>query len=416
MFSVRFYAPAFSRFFFMIEWKQYYKKKIMEKQNSNSMRIMVSSLTYPLPNGVTASLNTAVDGLLDQGHKVMIVAPDYKIKKTRPEHRTVPSSLIFHTLAVNILGKEERVFRANSEKKIAKLAKEFNPDVYWLHTVTWAPNAFENHMLKSRKKKVLFYHTLVEEYGRLYAGKMGAYWMRRRTKSLCNKVDAIMTPSEMMKRKLVRYGVKTPITVIPTGIDAPKKSFTKKELKKKFKIPEKMKTLLYLGRMSKEKNLDVLLKMIQELKEKKFPAVLLFVGPGDIDEVEADAKKMGVSDRVICTGPLEREEAQKVYGACDLFVFSSQTETQGLVVGEAMLAETPVVALVSPIQKEVYPKGKAVVLEKKKDFANAVIEILGDKKKREKMIRDAKKFTLDKFSKKAMIEKQIKVFQKVIKK
>ncbi len=377
---------------------------------------MVSSLTYPLPNGVTVSLNTAVDGLLERGHKVMIVAPDYKIKKTRPEHRTVSSSLIFHKLTVNILGKEERVFRANSGKKIENLVKEFSPDVYWLHTVTWAANAFELHMLKSKKKKVLFYHTPVEEFGRLYAGEMGAYWMRRRTKSLCNKMDAIMTPSEMMKKKLIRYGVKTPITVIPTGIDAPKKSFTKKELKKKFKIPEKMKILLYLGRVSREKKLGVLLKMIQELKEKKFPAVLLFVGPGDIEEVEADAKKMGVSDRVICTGPLEREEAQKVYGACDLFVFSSQTETQGLVIGEAMLAETPVVALASLIQKEVYPEGKAVVLKKEKDFADAVIEILGNKKKREKMIKDAKKFTMEKFSKKRMVEKQIKVFQKVTKK
>ncbi len=387
----------------------------MKKQKTDSLRIMVSSLTYPLPNGVTASLNTAVDGLLERGHKAMIVAPDYKMKKTRPEHRTVPSSLIFHTLAVNLLGKEERVFRINSGGKIAKLSEEFDPDVYWLHTVTWAANAFEIHMLKSRKKKVLFYHTLVEEYGRLYAGEMGAYWMRRRTKSLCNKVDAIMTPSDMMKRRLVRYGVKTPITVIPTGIDAPKKSFTKKELKKKFKIPEKMKTLLYLGRMSKEKNLGVLLKMIRELKEKNFPAVLLFVGPGDIEEVKADAKKMGVGDRVICTGPLEREEAQSVYGACDLFVFSSQTETQGLVVGEAMLAETPVVALVSPIQKEVYPEGKAVVLEEEKYFADAVIEILGNREKRERMVREAKKFTQEKFSKKAMIEKQIKVFQKVVK-
>ncbi len=388
----------------------------MKKQSTRPMKIMVSSLTYPLPNGVTASLNTAVDGILGKGHKVMIVAPDYKMKKARPEHRTVPSSLLLHTLATNLLGKEERVFRANSEGKIEKLAKEFDPDVYWLHTVTWAKNAFESHMLKSKKKKILFYHTLVEEYGRLYAGEMGAFLMRRRTKSLCNKVDAVMTPSEMMKRKLVQYGVKTPIFVIPTGIDPPKKSFTKKELKKKFNIPEKMKVLLYLGRMSKEKNLDVLMKMIKELKEKSYKAVLLFVGPGDIEEVEEDAKKIGVSDRVICTGPLEREEAQRVYGACDAFVFSSQTETQGLVVGEAMLAEVPVVALVSPIQKEVYPEGKAVVIEKEDDFAEGVIDVLKNKGKRQKMVKEAKKFTLEKFSKKRMIEKQIEVFEKALKK
>jgi 1,2-diacylglycerol 3-alpha-glucosyltransferase len=379
------------------------------------MKIMVSSLTYPLPNGVTASLNTAVDGLLANGHEVMIVAPDYKIKKTRPEHYTVPSSLILHKVAKNILGKEERVFRMNSKKKIEELAEKFNPDIYWLHSVTWAANAFEQQMIKSKKKKVLFYHTLVEEYGRLYAGDMGAFIMRKRTESLGNKVDAIMTPSDMMRKKLVEYGVKKPINIIPTGIDAPQKSFTKKEIKEKFNIPDKMKILLYLGRMSKEKNLDVLLDMIKELKEKNYNAILLFVGPGDIDEVNEDAKKMNVSDRVICTGSLKREDAQRVYGACDAFVFSSQTETQGLVIGEAMLARTPVVALVSPIQKEVYPEGKAVVVKKEKDFAHAVIDILENGKERERMIEEAENFVLQNFSKKSMIEKQIKVFKEVLK-
>jgi 1,2-diacylglycerol 3-alpha-glucosyltransferase len=380
------------------------------------MKIMVSSLTYPLPNGVTVSLNTAVDGILKKGHEVMIVAPDYKMGKVRPEHYTVPSSLVLHMMAKNILGKEERVFRMNAQKKIGELSAQFNPDIYWLHSVTWAPNAFEQEMIKSKKKKVLFYHTLVEEYGRLYAGDMGAYVMRKRTKALGNKVDAIMTPSDMMKRRLIDCGVKTPISIIPTGIEMPKKSFTKKEIREKFNIPDKMKVLLYLGRMSKEKNLSVLLDMMKELKDKNYPAVLLFVGPGDIEEVNEDAKKMGIKERVICTGPIKREEAQKIYGACDAFVFSSQTETQGLVVGEAMLAKTPVVALVSPIQKEVYPEGKATVVKKEKDFANAVISTLENKKETEKMIQEAEKFVLKDFSKKAMIEKQIKVFESVLKK
>jgi 1,2-diacylglycerol 3-alpha-glucosyltransferase len=380
------------------------------------MKIMVSSLTYPLPNGVTVSLNTAVDGILKKGHEVMIVAPDYKMGKVRPEHYTVPSSLVLHMMAKNILGKEERVFRMNAQKKIGELSAQFNPDIYWLHSVTWAPNAFEQEMIKSKKKKVLFYHTLVEEYGRLYAGDMGAYVMRKRTKALGNKVDAIMTPSDMMKRRLIDCGVKTPISIIPTGIEMPKKSFTKKEIREKFNIPDKMKVLLYLGRMSKEKNLSVLLDMMKELKDKNYPAVLLFVGPGDIEEVNEDAKKMGIKERVICTGPIKREEAQKIYGACDAFVFSSQTETQGLVVGEAMLAKTPVVALVSPIQKEVYPEGKATVVKKEKDFANAVISTLENKKETEKMIKEAEKFVLKDFSKKAMIEKQIKVFESVLKK
>ncbi len=388
----------------------------MAKKTSRPMRIMVSSLTYPLPNGVTASLNTAVDGLLNRGHDVMIVAPKYKMGKVRPEHRIIASSSLAHRVAVNLFGKEERLFRINSKRKIARLAKEFEPDIYWLHTVTWGPNAFEIQMLKSSKKKVLFYHTLVEEYGRLYGGEMGAFIMRKRTKVLCNKVDAIMTPSGMMKKKLIGYGVKTPIHIIPTGIDAPKKSFTKKELRKKFNIPKNKKILLYLGRMSKEKNIGALLNMMVELKKKKYKAILLFVGPGDIENTLKSARKMGIKDSVICTGPLEREEAQRIYGACDIFTFSSQTETQGLVVGEAMLAGVPVVALSSPIQKEVYPKGKAVIINNENEFPEAVIKLLENKEKRKKMAKEAKRFVLNNFSKKLMTEKQIKVFKEVLNK
>ncbi len=380
------------------------------------MKIMVSSLTYPLPNGVTASLNTAVDGFLKEGHEVMIVAPDYKMKNTRKELKTIPSSLILHKVAVNLLGKEERVFRINSAKKIQQLAEKFNPDVYWLHTVTWAQNAFEAQMIKSNKPAVLFYHTLVEEYGRLYGKEMGAYIMRKRTKSLCNKVDAVMTPSEMMKKKLLEYGVKSPIYVIPTGIDKPKKSFTKEELVKKFKLPPKKKILLYLGRMSREKNLGALLNMMSDLENKKKDYILLFVGPGDIDEVKKEAERLKIKNKVFFTGALERDEAQRVYGACDVFVFSSQTETQGLVVGEAMLAGTPVVALESPIQKEVYPKGKAVVVKKEEDLADAVEDILISKEKREKLIKEAREFVEDNFSKEMMIKKQTAVFNDVLKK
>ncbi len=391
-------------------------KRKEQRAKDNRLRLLVSSLTYPLPNGVTASINTAVDGLLKNDYYIKIVAPDYKTGTVRPEHETVPSSLIAHAAVKKLFGKEERVFRPTSSKKISAIENDFDPDIYWLHTVTFAPNVFERHMLKSKKGKVLFYHTLVEEYGRLYAGKIGAAVMRKRTKELCNKVDAVMTPSMMMKERLLECGVKTPVSIIPTGIDAPPKSFTKKEIRSRFNIPEKAKILLYLGRMSKEKNLEPLLHMMVELKKRNYNAVLLFVGPGDIAEVNEEAKEMKIDDVVICSGPLKREDAQMVYGACDAFVFTSQTETQGLVIGEAMLADLPVVALTSPIQKEVYPRGKAVVITKEDKLADAVVNILDNKKEREKMVKDAKEFVLKKFSREEMTRKQMKVFEEVYKK
>jgi len=377
------------------------------------MKIMLSSLTYPLPNGVTASINTSVDGLLERGYEVKIVAPDYKKGRVRPEHIRIPSSLLIHKVAVNLLGKEERIFRVGAEKKVAEMAKEFNPDIYWLHSVTWAPNAFENHMQRSGKPTVLFYHTLVEEYGRIYGGKAGAYVMRKRTEALGNKVDAIMTPSNMMSKKLREYGVRTPVYVIPTGISMPKKHFKRRDLKERFGIPQRNKILLYVGRISKEKNLKVLLRAMEEIKGKGYKATLLLVGSGEVKDLQKEAEKRGIEEEVIFSGPLKRQEVKKIYGACDVFVFSSQTETQGLVVGEAMLAGLPVVALNSPVQEEIYPKKRAVVVEKEEDFAKKVIELLKDNRKRQKLGKSGQEYAQKRFSIERMIEKQIRVFKKV---
>ncbi len=389
------------------------EKRVRREDEDGVIRLAVCSLTYPLPNGVTASINTAVDGLLQNNYKVKIIAPDYRTGQVRPEHYTTPSSVVAQAVAKNIFGKEERVFRYSAAKKVSLITEEFEPHIYWLHTVTYAPNIFEKHMLKEKKGKILFYHTLVEEYGRLYAGKIGESVMRRRTKELCNKMDAIMTPSEMMKERLLSNGVKTPVSVIPTGIDAPKKSFTKKELRDKYNLPDRTKILLYLGRMSKEKNLDALIRMMVDLKNKDYKAVLLFVGPGDIADVQEEAANRGVGDMIFCTGPVNREDAQKIYGACDAFVFSSQTETQGLVVGEAMLANTPVVAMTSPIQKEVYPRSKAKVVSSEEKLAEAVIKTLSDKEGTKKMVKEAKEVVEKNFSKEKMIQRQMAVFEEV---
>ncbi len=377
------------------------------------MKIMACALTYPLPNGVTASLNVSTDSLKERGYDVRIVSPDYGRSGERSEYDPVTSSVIAHKAATNLLGKEERVFGVGAKKEIEELAKDFDPHIYWLHTVTWAPNAFESHMLKSNKGKVLFYHTWVEKFGELYAGEVGSFVMKKRSKNLCNKMDAVMVPSGAVKKKLLEYGVRTPISVIRTGVDPPPEPFTREEMEKRFGVPRGKSILLYVGRISKEKNLKFLIETLQYLDKKRHNVVLLLVGPGDTEEMKEEARKKGLKEKVLCTGALEREEALKIYGACDVFVFPSRTETQGIVIEEAMLAGLPVVALSSLIEDEVYPEGRAMVARKESEFAPKVEELLEDDEKRRNIKDKAREFALKNFSKGEMIRRQIKVFEEV---
>lgn len=377
------------------------------------MKILICSLTYSLPNGVTVSINTSADELIKKGVEVRIISPNYGVGKFRPEHFPVTSSTLARSIGV-LIGKEERIFGIGAYAEIKKIAQEFDPDVYWLHTLTWGANAFERYMLKSNKVKVITYHTMVEEYGRIYAGKFGVFLMRKRSKSVCNKMDIIITPSQAMETKLKEYGVIKPINVIPTGIEMTKEPIKREELCKIYDIPPNNKIILFVGRISKEKNLNVLLNMMKDLKDVKYNATLLLVGPGDIDKTKKNARRLDLADMVIFTGALAKRDTEKIYGACDAFVFSSQTETQGLVIGEAMMAGIPVIALDSPIQKEVYPEEAAVVIHQESEFAKEVMNVLDNKKRREDIIKNANEFVFSKFNKELMIDRQMKIFKDLV--
>jgi glycosyltransferase involved in cell wall biosynthesis len=270
------------------------------------------------------------------------------------------------------------------------------------------------NMVRSKKAKVLTYHTLVEEYGRVYAGKAGAMLMRRRSKAVCNKMDVVITPSKIIKKKLLSYGVKKPIHPIPTGIKRVEKYFTKKELHEEFNIPKSKKILLSVGRICKEKNMETLLKIMKDISEKDKDLFLLLIGPGESTEFKKIAKDLKIADKVLFTGPLPMEKVQKSYGGADAFVFASKTDTQALVVGEAMMAKTPVIALKSQIIPDVYPLETLFCNKNKKEFVDSVFEVLKNKKKREEKVKKAKDFVEDNFSRRAMTKKQTELFSSLI--
>ncbi len=378
------------------------------------MKILIGSLTYSLPNGVTSAIDSSVDGLTKNGHDILIITPRYKKTGYRAEHYQVPSSLLAQAGGF-LLGKKERTFGPTAGLHIKRIVNKFAPDIYWLHTVFWTSDAFEKCMFKSNKPKVLHYHTLVEEYGRIYGGKFGANLMRKRSKEVANKVDAIIVPNKIIEEKLRRYGVIKPIHIIPTGIDNNQDYWSKERLRERFDLPANSKILLYVGRVCKEKNIEALLKMTKEVTEKRNDVFLLIVGPGEISSFKKSARNMGLTNRVIFAGPFSKQETQKIYGGCDAFVFASKTETQGLVIGEAMMAEIPVVALDSQIRPDVYPEDVSVVVKDGAGFPAAVLNILDDNKERGEITKRAKEFVLKNFSQKAMNQKQKEVFLKLYK-
>lgn len=193
------------------------------------------------------------------------------------------------------------------------------------------------------------YHTLLAEYVHWKLGaSIGRWFVKTRSTKYCNRCDQIITPSNAMREIILGYGVKTPIETIPTGIDLSEfqNPFSRDELFEKWQIPRDKKLLLYLSRVAKEKNLDFLLNAVVEMKKKRQDFHLVLVGGGkELPDYQKKVIRMGLDEVITFTDKQEKKLANRFFGAADIFVFPSVTETQGIVISEAMASGMPAVAI-----------------------------------------------------------------------
>lgn len=194
---------------------------------------------------------------------------------------------------------------------------------------------------------VTTYHTLYERYAHYvpYFPKVYVrYKVARHTNYYYNRVAHVITPSEAAFTSLRRQSVNTPITIIPTG-NPPVREISRESARKMMGARESEKALLYVGRISREKNITLLLDAVAQVMKNRSDTRLWMVGDGP-DRLAAQkyARAMGIGDRVKFVGAVPREQVDMYYAGSDLFVFASTTETQGLVIGEAMTHGLPAVA------------------------------------------------------------------------
>lgn len=188
------------------------------------------------------------------------------------------------------------------------------------------------------------YHTLYERYAHYvpyFPKAYVRYKIAKHTNYYYNRVSQVITPSEAAFTSLRRQSVMRPITVIPTGNPSVRKA-DRSRARSQIGVRDGEKALLYVGRMAKEKNIILLLDAIAETMRNCMDTRLWMVGDGpDRAAAQAHARSIGIGDRVKCVGAIPREEVDTYYAAADLFVFASTTETQGLVIGEAMTHGLP---------------------------------------------------------------------------
>lgn len=317
---------------------------------------------YPEINGVATSVYMLKRELEKQGHNV------YVFTTTSPGAPELEHN-VFRVPSIPCILITERRVGLFYQHSLANVIKKLNLDVIHTHT-EFSLGIFGRIMAKELKLPIVHtYHTIYEDYThyitriRLLDSRAKAF-MRVFSKVCCNTVEEVIVPTEKTKNLLEKYSVHQKINVVPTGIDLGKfdpKLYPTEDtlaLRKSYGIAPEDKVLLYLGRISPEKNMKEILKAMPEYMKRHEDVRFVIVGSGpDKEAMEALTKELGLSERVLFTGPQPWDQIGRFYQLGDVFVSASNSETQGLTYIEAMAAGLPVVAKEDPCLEDILETG-----------------------------------------------------------
>lgn len=364
------------------------------------MRVALFTDTYlPQVNGIITFLLNLSKGLAKKGHIVYIICPKFPNNLNQEEfiHKNVK---IIRVNSIPAFFYPEFKFTSPFSFKLYKFLKQEKIDV--IHFQTPISLGIEAILISRLLKVPLIgtFHTNIADPAYLKHLGLNNKLMEKISWSYCrfyyNQCDLITCPSNATREELLNNGFKQPLKIISNGIDF--SIFDNKDSKNiKEKYSKNKKLLLYVGRIAHEKNLFYLLECLK-LVLKKIPNVnLLIVGGGpQFNDVKNKVKELGLDNNVIMTGSIDHKILVKsgIYGAADLFVTASPTETQGITTLEAQVNGVVCLGVnkggIKDLIKDGY-NGYLVELNDKKDFCDKIIKLLKDKELYSKMKKNTLK-------------------------
>ena len=379
--------------------------------------LFISDVFFPRVNGVSTSINTFATELRALGHQVTLIAPSYTDEDKQEEWIVrVPSHKIY-------FDPEDRLMNFGKLKALLPWIRDKHFDVIHIHTPFTAHYVGIHFGKKLDIPVVETYHTFFEDYLHHYLPFIPQFISRKLARTIsrrqCNAVDGIVSPSKPMLDVLKQYGIKTPAEVVATGLDDSSfASVDGEHFRMSHDIPLAQPMLLFVGRVAHEKNIGFLLEMHVELIKKHPDALLVITGEGPAEEsIKHSIDKLDISNKVRMIGYLDRShELIACYKAADIFVFASKSETQGLVLLEAMAQGTAVVAIAELGTKSILIEGEGVLIAKDdiNDFADKVSVLLSDAPKRQMIGEKGRQYAKEKWGAGVLAKKVAKFYKSAI--
>ncbi|HYK25389.1 MAG TPA: glycosyltransferase [Steroidobacteraceae bacterium] len=354
------------------------------------MRVLfLSDVYFPRINGVSTSIATFRADLAACGVETTLVAPDYDSlsRQVAPAERVAEvAEGIVRVAAARVPGDpEDRRMRWKALGRALDSLSNERFDLIHVHTPFVALYAGIGHARRQRIPCVATWHTHFEEYLHQYVPilprPIGRTLARSFTRSQARCLDALIAPSAPMRDVLERYRVAAPVHVVPTGLSPDR--FARgdgEQFRARLGIRMEQPLLLYVGRVAYEKNIEFLIRCFARVRLAMPDAVLAIAGEGPAEgTLKRFVRRLGLEAAIRFTGYLDRERALlDCYAAADVFVFASRTETQGLVLLEAMAQGAPIVSTAALGTRSILKQesGAIVVAEREKEFAAAAVRVL----------------------------------------
>jgi len=337
------------------------------------MKILMMTNTYtPIVGGVEKSIESLTSQIRKKGHTVLIVAPTFE---GMPEDEEG----VVRVPAIRKFNGSDFSVQLPISIELSKTLNDFQPDIVHSHHPFLMGDTALRVANKFQIPLVFTHHTKYEDY--THYVPLDSPLMKRFVIELstgyANLAHHVIAPSQSIYQLLVKRGVQTPIDVIPTGIDLALFSGGQgRWFRSRWKIPEHDFVIGHVGRLAPEKNVDFLARAVTRMMKKNNRVRFLLVGKGaSLEDICGIFRAEGLEERLHVTGTLAGEELTGAYHAMDVFAFASTTETQGMVLAEAVATGTPVVAINSDGVREVVRdrvNGRMIEHENLEDFSAAL--------------------------------------------
>ena len=356
--------------------------------------LMLSDVYFPRVNGVSTSIQTFRRELQELGHEIWLVAPRY-------DQPTVDERGIDRVRSSQVLfDPEDRMMHLRPLARRLATLQTWNFDLIHIQTPFVAHYAGVRLARRWGIPCVETYHTFFEEYLFHYLPILPrSAWRavaRRLSRRQCNQLDGLVVPSRAMFDVLVRYGVRTRMRIIPTGIpgDALPEG-NSAAFRARHGIRPDQPVLVFVGRVAFEKNIEFLLRVTHELRRTTHPHVVLIIageGPAK-HRLRHLGSALGLETHLRFVDYLARGvDLSRCYQAGDVFVFASRTETQGLVLLEAMSLGVPVVSTAVMGTRDILAaeQGALIAEEDVPRFAAQVRRLLDDAELRRRLSEEGR--------------------------